>query len=70
MVVDGGTLSAAAAGVVISGKVVGLEAGAKTINIKTRPFVVPTATEGNISVQAFPGGARGGGWRYRCVWFA
>ena len=60
VVVDGVTLSAAAAGVSISGTLVSLEAGSATLDIGTRRFALPTATlgaaNGSVNVQAFTGG--------------
>ena len=57
VVVDGITLNAAAAGVVISEQVVSLEAGGKTLYIGTGRFALPTgAASGPVNVQAFTGG--------------
>ena len=58
-VVDGVTVSAAAAGVTISRKVVSLEAGGATLDIGTGRFILPTSvpgTNGLVNVQAFVGG--------------
>ena len=57
--VDGVTVSAAAAGITVSGRVVSLEAGGATLDIGTGHFVLPTSvpgTNGSINVQAFVGG--------------
>ena len=61
IVVDGVTLVPAAAGVTISGTLVSLEPGGKTLDIGTGRFALPTATvgagaNGSVSVQAFTGG--------------
>lgn len=60
VLVDGTTLSAAAAGVTISGKVVSLEAGGSTLDIGTGRFALPTqgaaAVNGSLDVQTFMGG--------------
>lgn len=59
IVVDGATLSAADPGVTISGEVISLEAGGKTLDIGTGRFVLPTQGVGNgsfVDVQAFTGG--------------
>ena len=60
VVVDEATLSAAGAGVTISGTPVSLEAGGATLDIGTRRFALPTATlgeaNGSVNVQAFTGG--------------
>ena len=58
-VVDGVTLSAATAGVTVSGNVVSLEAGDATLDIGTGRFILPTpvtGTNGSLNVQAFVGG--------------
>lgn len=58
-VVDGVTVSAAAAGITVSGKIVSLEAGGATLDIGTGRFVLPTpvaGTNGSVNVQAFVGG--------------
>ena len=60
VVVDGVPLSAAGAGVTISGTPVSLEADGATLDIGTRRFALPTATlggaNGSVDVQAFTGG--------------
>ena len=58
VIVDGTTLSAAAAGVTISGKVFSLEAGGSSLDIGTGRFALPTqvAANGSVNVQAFTGG--------------
>ena len=65
VVVDAVTLSAAAAGVSISGTLVSLEAGGATLDIGTRRFALPTATLGaannSVNVLAFTGGENGKG---------
>ena len=58
-VVDGVTVSAAAAGISVSGQDVSLEAGGATLDIGTGRFVLPTpvtGTNGSLNVQAFVGG--------------
>ena len=64
-VVDEVTLSAAGAGVNVSGTLVSLEAGGATLDIGTRRFALPTATlgaaNGSVNVQAFTGGENGKG---------
>ena len=65
VVVDAVTLSAAAAGVSISGTLVSLEAGGATLDMGTRRFALPTATLGaannSVNVLAFTGGENGKG---------
>ena len=60
VIVDGTTLSAAVAGVTISGKVFSLEAGGSTLDIGTERFTLPTqgpaAANRSLDVQAFLGG--------------
>ena len=58
-VVDGVTVSAAAAGVTISGEMISLESGGAALEIGTGRFALPTATattNGSLNVQAFMGG--------------
>ena len=62
IVVDGTTLSAADPGVTVSGEVISLEAGGKTLDIGTGHFVLPTQGAGDgssVNVQAFTGGQGG-----------
>ena len=57
-VVDGVTVSAAAAGITVSGRVVSLEAGGTALDIGTGRFVLPTSVPGtntSVSVKAFVG---------------
>ena len=71
IVVDGSTLSAADPGITISGKIVSLEAGGKTLDIGTGHFVLPTRGARNgssVDVQAFTGGQ--GGRRVKMSSFA
>ena len=60
VIVDGTTLSAAVAGVTISGKVFSLEAGGSTLDVGTRRFTLPTqgpaTANGSLNVQIFLGG--------------
>ena len=58
VIVDGTTLSAAAAGVTISGNVFSLEAGGSSLDIGTGRFALPTqvAANGSVNLQAFTGG--------------
>lgn len=58
-VVDGVTVSVAAAGITVSGRVDSLEDGGATLDIGTGRFVLPTpvaGTNSSVSVQAFVGG--------------
>ena len=71
-VVDGVTVSAAAAGVTVSGKVVSLEAGGATLDIGTGHFTLPTpvtGTNSSLNVQAFLGGqGKGSDVSVHLVW--
>ena len=53
-------MSATASGLMISGEIVSLEAGGKTLDVGTGRFALPTGVaNGTIDVQAFTGGAQG-----------